>query len=83
MLFYFPVLILCDIKIEEFSESDKVFLKKFKQLKSLSLPGVGLKSLKNFPKLPSLKILDVRGNHNINWEAESVKEEVYRQCPNL
>lgn len=57
-------LILDDIfeNITQFSESNKKDLEKYTNLIHLSLNGFGLESLKNFPHLQSLQVLELRGN---------------------
>lgn len=48
--------------IEEFSNDHKKTLELYNSLLNLSLNALGLKSLKNFPKIPELRILEIRGN---------------------
>src|SRR5687768_9471135 len=57
-------LILDDLytDIESFSTDHKKTLESYNSLIHLSLNGMGLKSLKNFPKIPSLQILEIRQN---------------------
>lgn len=57
-------LILDDMfsKIRMFSEDHKKSLEKYADLKHLSLNNIGLACLKNFPLLPNVKILELRGN---------------------
>ena len=57
-------LILDDIfeDISSFSESNKKDFEKYVNLVHLSLNGFGLESLKNFPKLGKLQVLEIRGN---------------------
>lgn len=57
-------LILDDIfeNITHFSESNKKDLEKYTNLIHLSLNGFGLESLKNFPSIQSLQVLELRGN---------------------
>ena len=51
-------LILDDLlKIEEFSKEHQLVLEKYTSLYHLSLDNIGLKSLKNFPKLKELQIV--------------------------
>ena len=57
-------LILDDIfeNVTSFSEQNKKDFEKYSNLVHLSLNGFGLQSLKNFPKLPSLQVLEIRAN---------------------
>ena len=57
-------LILDDLyeNVDSFTPDHKKTLELYKNLVHLSLNGLGLKSLKNFPKLPELSILEIRGN---------------------
>ena len=57
-------LILDDIfeNVSSFTESHKNDFEKYTNLVHLSLNGFGLKSLDNFPKLPELTVLELRGN---------------------
>lgn len=58
-------LILDDILVGSvpfFSEDNKKDLEKYSNLIRLSLNGVGLESLKNFPRIPSLEVLELRDN---------------------
>lgn len=57
-------LILDDIfeDITTFTDSNKKDLEKYVNLVHLSLNGFGLESLKNFPKIPSLNVLEIRSN---------------------
>jgi acidic leucine-rich nuclear phosphoprotein 32 family member B len=57
-------LILDDIfeDIASFTESNRKDLEKYVNLVHLSLNGFGLESLKNFPKIPSLNVLEIRSN---------------------
>lgn len=45
------------VKIESLSEDHKTSLEKYKILKHFSANNINLKSLKNFPHLPSLEIV--------------------------
>jgi hypothetical protein len=49
--------------IDNFTPEHKKTLELYKNLEHLSLNGFGLKSLKNMPSLPNLRILEVRENH--------------------
>jgi hypothetical protein len=55
-------LILDDLytDIEAFTNDHKKTLELYTNLLHLSLNGVGLKTLKNFPKIPSLKIVSLK-----------------------
>ena len=57
-------LILDDIfeNVTQFTESNKKDLEKYTNLIHLSLNGFGLVNLKNFPTIPSLQVLELRGN---------------------
>jgi acidic leucine-rich nuclear phosphoprotein 32 family protein B len=57
-------LILDDLfkNIEHFTPEHKKVFELYSNLEHLSLNGFGLKSLKNFPSLPNLKILELRDN---------------------
>jgi len=57
-------LILDDLfeNVSAFSEQNKKDLERYKNLVHLSLNGFGLESLKNFPKIPTLQILEIRQN---------------------
>lgn len=57
--------------LTEFTPDHKKTLELYKNLLHLSLNGFGLKSLKNFPKIPELRILEVRSN---NFSGEDFKE---------
>ena len=48
--------------VTQFTEQNKKDLEKYSNLVHLSLNGFGLESLKNFPKLPSLQVLEIRQN---------------------
>lgn len=48
--------------VTSFSDQNKKDLEKYYNLIHLSLNGLGLENLKNFPKLPSLQILQLRQN---------------------
>lgn len=48
--------------VRQFSESDKKDLEKYTNLKHLSLNGFGLETLKNFPNIPSLLVLELQDN---------------------
>ncbi len=71
-------LILDDIfeNIESFTEQNKKDLELYKNLVHLSLNGFGLKSLKNFPALPELNVLELRGNH-FNGKGLEVLHSLY------
>jgi hypothetical protein len=58
-------LILDDLftDIEAFTSEHKRTLELYNNLVHLSLNGLGLKSLKNFPKIPCLQVLELRNNH--------------------
>jgi hypothetical protein len=60
-------LILDDLytNLIEFTTDHKKTLELYNNLLHLSLNGLGLKSLKNFPKIPELRILEIRHN-NLN-----------------
>jgi len=45
------------------SKEQKEDLEKYKKLIHLTMNGVGLKNLENFPKLPELNILELSNNH--------------------
>lgn len=74
-------LILDDIfdSISSFSEANKKDLEKYTNLIHLSLNGFGLESLKNFPKLANLQVLEIRAN-NLNG---SDFDEIPKLYPNL
>jgi len=57
-------LILDDLytNIEEFTPEHKKTLELYNNLLHLSLNGLGIKSLKNFPSIPELRILEIRNN---------------------
>jgi acidic leucine-rich nuclear phosphoprotein 32 family protein B len=57
-------LILDDLfeNISQFTEENKRDLEKYSNLIHLSLNGFGLESLTNFPKLPTLQVLEIRQN---------------------
>ena len=48
--------------VTSFTDQNKKDLEKYYNLIHLSLNGLGLENLKNFPKLPSLQILQLRQN---------------------
>lgn len=74
-------LILDDVlgKFTTFSESNKKDLEKYTNLVHLSLNGKGIQSLKNFPKLENLQVLELRGNE-LNGSDFS---EINKLYPNL
>ena len=57
-------LILDDLfnNVSHFSEQNKKDLEKYNNLIHLSLNGFGLESLKNFPKIATLQVLEIRQN---------------------
>ncbi len=48
--------------VETFTPEHKKTLELYENLEHLSLNAFGLKSLKNFPKLPNLRVLEIREN---------------------
>lgn len=74
-------LILDDVldNFATFTESNKKDLEKYSNLVHLSLNGKGIESLKNFPKLENLQVLELRGN-NLNGNDLS---EITNLYPNL
>lgn len=55
-------LVLSDWKGESIREEEKKLLEEFTELEFISFRGCGLSSLKNFPRLPALKKLDLGEN---------------------
>jgi len=45
------------VTISKISDNDKKYLEKFRNAITLTATGIGLTSVENFPKLPSLKIV--------------------------
>lgn len=66
-------------KLRILSEDHKLSLEKYTSLKHLSLNNIGLSCLKNFPKLPSLKILELRENLLTGEDLNLLSE----LCPNI
>jgi len=76
-------LILDDLfeNIDSFSDSNKADLEKYSNLLHLSLNGFGLTNLKNFPKIPTLQILEIRQNKLDGSDLSTIKElypELYK-----
>lgn len=67
------------IETETLSEDHKSTLELYKSLIHLTLNKVGLKSLKNFPKLKNLQILELNEN---KLEGENL-DILIEQCPKL
>lgn len=51
-----------DATIERITEDDKAFLEQFSNLESIQLNMTRLKSLANFPKIPTLKRVELAEN---------------------
>lgn len=67
--------------ITNFSEQNKKDLEKYNNLVHLSLNGFGLQSLKNFPKLPTLQVLEIRQNQLSGNDFKDITElypELYK-----
>ncbi len=62
---------LCD---GELSKADKEFLEKFTNCSCLSLCGVGLKQLRNMPKLPMLEMLSISDNLLLGDDFQYLRE---------
>lgn len=77
-------LILDDLfeNVATFSEQNKKDLEKYNNLIHLSLNGFGLESLKNFPKLPSLQVLEIRQN-KLNGSDFGALKELYPELYKL
>lgn len=58
----FTELSLDETVIENISEDDKAFLEKFKNLETIQLNMTRLKSLANFPKIETLKRVELSEN---------------------
>jgi Leucine-rich repeat (LRR) protein len=76
-------LILDDLfeNVNNFSENNKKDLEKYSNLIHLSLNGFGLESLKNFPKLPTLQVLEIRQNNLSGKDFDGLKDlypELYK-----
>ena len=72
-------LILDDIGvIHELSKEDKAYLENFKTITTLTMCGVGLRSLANWPHLPSIVYLSLNEN-----ELESGLEELGKAMPGI
>jgi hypothetical protein len=76
-------LILDDLfeEINCFSEDNRKALEQYSNLLHLSLNGFGLTSLKNFPKIVSLQILEIRQNKLSGSDLGALKElypELYK-----
>ena len=76
-------LILDDLfeNVKAFTEENKKDLEKYTNLLHLSLNGFGLESLKNFPKIASLQVLELRSNHLTGQDFAKLKElypELYK-----
>ena len=63
----------------EFSEEHKLALEQYSNLIHLSLNGLGLKTLKNFPCIPNLYILQVKNNKLTGEDFQ----EILKLYPNL
>lgn len=59
----FTELSLDETIIESISEEDKTFLEQFKNLETIQLNMTRLKSLENFPKIDTLKRVELAENH--------------------
>ena len=46
----------------ELSKADKEYLERFQDCRCLSLCGVGLRQLRNMPRLPNLEVLSLADN---------------------
>ena len=66
-------------KLRILSEDHKKSFEKYIYLKHLSLSSVGLSCLKNFPELPTLKVLELRDNLLTGDDFEIIT----KNCPNL
>lgn len=77
-------LILDDLfeDVNNFSEANKADLEKYSNLVHLSLNGFGLKSLKNFPKIKTLQVLEIRSN-GINGSDFAAIKELYPELYKL
>ena len=77
-------LILDDLfeNVKSFTEENKKDLEKYTNLIHLSLNGFGLESLKNFPKIPTLQVLELRSNH-LNGQDFSKLKELYPELYKL
>lgn len=77
-------LILDDLfeNVKHFSEQNKADLEKYSNLVHLSLNGFGLTSLKNFPKIEGLKILEIRSN-NLDGSDLGTLTELYPELYKL
>jgi acidic leucine-rich nuclear phosphoprotein 32 family protein B len=67
--------------IKSFTEENKKDLEKYTNLIHLSLNGFGLESLKNFPKISTLQVLELRSNHLTGQDFAKLKElypELYK-----
>jgi acidic leucine-rich nuclear phosphoprotein 32 family protein B len=76
-------LILDDLfeNVKSFTEENKKDLEKYTNLLHLSLNGFGLESLKNFPKIPTLQVLEIRSNGLNGTDFAKLKElypELYK-----
>ncbi len=76
-------LILDDLfeNVKAFTEENKKDLEKYTNLLHLSLNGFGLESLKNFPKIASLQVLELRTNQLSGNDFAKLKElypELYK-----
>lgn len=76
-------LILDDLfeNVKFFTEENKKDLEKYTNLIHLSLNGFGLESLKNFPKIPTLQVLELRSNQLTGNDFAKLKElypELYK-----
>jgi hypothetical protein len=76
-------LILDDLfeNVKAFTEDNKKDFEKYTNLLHLSLNGFGLESLKNFPKIPTLQVLEIRTNSLTGQDFAKLKElypELYK-----
>lgn len=76
-------LILDDLfeNVKAFTEENKKDLEKYTNLIHLSLNGFGLESLKNFPKIATLQVLELRTNQLTGSDFAKLKElypELYK-----
>lgn len=69
----FDKLILDEVKIEKFSEADKVYLEEFENVKTFGLNGTKLNSLANFPKMVAVTRLEMSENYITGADLKNIR----------
>lgn len=66
------MILLDGTHLGELTESDKLYLERFTNAKTLSLSCVGLRSLKNLPVLPSIEFVDLSDNQLVGDDLNAI-----------